>query len=51
VLINIGMVVGFLPVVGIPLPFMSYGGSSMVVLMAGMGLLMSISMRRFILQP
>jgi len=30
---------------------MSYGGSSMVVLMAGMGLLMSISMRRFILQP
>lgn len=51
VFINVGMVVGFLPVVGIPLPFMSYGGSSMVVLMAAMGLLMSVSMRRFILQP
>lgn len=51
VVINIGMVAGFLPVVGIPLPFMSYGGSSMIVLMAGVGLLMNISMRRFILQP
>jgi rod shape determining protein RodA len=51
VFINIAMVVGFLPVVGIPLPFLSYGGSSMIVLMAGVGLLMSISMRRFILQP
>jgi len=51
VIINIGMVAGFLPVVGIPLPFMSYGGSSMIVLMAGVGLLMNISMRRFILQP
>lgn len=49
--INIGMVLGVLPVVGIPLPFLSYGGSSMVVLMTAVGLLMNISVRRFILQP
>jgi rod shape determining protein RodA len=48
--INIGMVLGILPIVGIPLPFISYGGSSMVVLMTGVGLLMNISMRRFFLQ-
>ena len=51
ILINIGMVIGMLPVVGIPLPFFSYGGSSMIILMAGAGLLMNVSMRRFILQP
>lgn len=50
VFINIGMVLGILPVVGIPLPFLSYGGSSMVVLMTAVGLLMNISVRRFILQ-
>jgi rod shape determining protein RodA len=50
VFINIGMVLGLLPVVGIPLPFLSYGGSSMVVLMTAIGLLMNISVRRFILQ-
>ena len=51
VFINIGMVLGILPVVGIPLPFFSYGGSSLVILMMGIGLLMNISMRRFMLQP
>jgi rod shape determining protein RodA len=51
VFINIGMVLGVLPVVGIPLPFLSYGGSSMVILMTCVGLLMNVSMRRFILQP
>lgn len=50
-IINISMVVGFLPVVGIPLPFMSYGGSSMIVMMTSVGILISISIRRFILQP
>jgi rod shape determining protein RodA len=50
VFINVGMVLGILPVVGIPLPFLSYGGSSMVVLMTAVGLLMNISVRRFILQ-
>ena len=50
VFINIGMVLGILPVVGIPLPFLSYGGSSMVVLMTTVGLLINISVRRFILK-
>lgn len=49
--INIGMVLGILPVVGIPLPFMSYGGSSMLVLMVAVGLMLNVSMRRFILRP
>jgi len=49
--INMGMVLGILPVVGIPLPFLSYGGSSMIVMMTSIGLLMNVSMRRFILQP
>ena len=51
VFINVGMVLGMLPVVGIPLPFLSYGGSSMLVLMTAMGLLLNVSMRRFILHP
>jgi rod shape determining protein RodA len=51
VFINIGMVLGVLPVVGIPLPFLSYGGSSIVMLMTGVGLMMNVSMRRFALQP
>jgi len=50
VFINIGMVLGILPVVGIPLPFLSYGGSAMVVLLTSMGLLMNVSVHRFILQ-
>ena len=44
VLVNIGMVIGLLPVVGIPLPFISYGGSSMLTLMLAMGLLVHISL-------
>ncbi len=47
-LVNIGMVTGMLPVVGIPLPFISYGGSSAVVNLIALGLLMNISMRRFV---
>ncbi|MEA2013753.1 MAG: rod shape-determining protein RodA [Thermodesulfobacteriota bacterium] len=50
VVINVGMVIGMFPVVGIPLPFFSYGGSSMIALMTGAGLLMNVSMRRYILQ-
>jgi rod shape determining protein RodA len=50
VFINISMVLGILPVVGIPLPFLSYGGSSLVILMVAIGLLMNISVRRFLLQ-
>jgi len=40
-LVNIGMVIGLLPVVGVPLPLVSYGGTSIVTLMAGFGILMS----------
>ena len=50
VFINIGMVLGIIPIVGIPLPFMSYGGSSMVVFMAGVGLILNVRMRRFVFQ-
>lgn len=46
VFINIGMVSGLLPVVGIPLPLISYGGTSLVTIMAGFGILMSISTHR-----
>lgn len=46
-LINIGMVVGLLPVVGVPLPFFSYGGSFIITIMIGIGLLLNIRMRRF----
>lgn len=44
-LINIGAVIGLLPVTGIPLPFISYGGSSLVLTMAGAGVLVSIARR------
>ena len=50
VVINVGMVTGLLPVVGIPLLLFSYGGSSLISTMAAMGLLMNISMRRFMFQ-
>ncbi len=46
--INIGMVLGVLPVVGVPLPFLSAGGSALVTSMLGVGLLMNISMRRYL---
>jgi rod shape determining protein RodA len=46
VFVNTGMVAGLLPVVGVPLPLVSYGGTSMVTLMAGFGILMSIHSRR-----
>ena len=45
-LVNIGMVVGILPVVGIPLPLVSYGGSSLLTIMASFGIIMSINGHR-----
>lgn len=45
-LINTGMVTGLLPVVGVPLPLISYGGTSMVILMAGFGILMALTAKR-----
>ncbi len=47
--VNIGMVSGLLPVVGLPLPLVSYGGTSMVTMMAGFGVLMSIHTHRRLL--
>ncbi|MBI1911826.1 MAG: rod shape-determining protein RodA [Deltaproteobacteria bacterium] len=46
--INLGMVSGVLPVVGVPLPFLSYGGSFLITSMIAAGLLLNIKMRRFI---
>jgi rod shape determining protein RodA len=46
-LVNLGMVTGLLPIVGIPLPLMSYGGSSMLVSLMALGLLLSVRMRQF----
>lgn len=48
VIINIGMVIGLLPVVGITLPFVSYGGSSLIALCIAIGLIENVSMRRYI---
>lgn len=46
VFVNIGMVSGLLPVVGVPLPLISYGGTSMVTLLAGFGILMAVSTQK-----
>jgi rod shape determining protein RodA len=51
VFVNAGMVSGLLPVVGVPLPFVSYGGTSMVTLMAGFGILAGIGRHRKLLAP
>ncbi|HTH95341.1 MAG TPA: rod shape-determining protein RodA [Rhodocyclaceae bacterium] len=48
--VNMGMVSGILPVVGVPLPFMSYGGTAMVTLSVGIGILMSIHRNRMLVQ-
>jgi rod shape determining protein RodA len=48
VLINVGMVVGFMPVTGIPLPLMSYGGSSVLFTFLALGIVMNVRMRRFV---
>jgi rod shape determining protein RodA len=49
VFVNMGMVSGILPVVGVPLPLVSYGGTSMVTLLAGFGILMAISTQKRIM--
>ena len=48
ILVNVGMVVGFMPVTGIPLPLMSYGGSSVLYMFLALGIVMNIRMRRFV---
>ena len=49
-MVNMGMVTGILPVVGIPLPFISYGGTAMVTLGLGLGILMSIARSKRLMQ-
>jgi rod shape determining protein RodA len=44
--VNVGMVIGIMPITGIPLPFLSYGGTSVLICFAGVGVLESIHMRR-----
>jgi rod shape determining protein RodA len=46
--VNVGMVIGIMPITGIPLPFLSYGGSSMLASFIGVGMLETIHMRRFV---
>lgn len=48
-LINIGMAVGLLPIVGVPLPLISYGGTSVITTMAGIGLILNVQMRKYLL--
>jgi rod shape determining protein RodA len=46
--LNIGMVLGVMPVIGVPLPFISYGGSALVMSLVAVGLLMNVSLRRWV---
>lgn len=48
VLVNVGMVIGYMPVTGIPLPLMSYGGSATLLVFMALGLVMNVRMKRFV---
>ena len=48
ILVNVGMVVGLMPITGIPLPLLSYGGSSMLSTFILLGLIINVRMRRYI---
>ena len=48
IFVNVGMVVGLMPVTGIPLPLLSYGGSSVLFTFLALGIVMNIRMRRFV---
>jgi len=50
VIVNTGMAMGLMPVVGVTLPFVSYGGSSIIITLASIGILLNISMRRFMFE-
>jgi cell division protein FtsW (lipid II flippase) len=46
--INIGMVVGLMPTIGVPLPFVSYGGTALIAVMCGVGLIANVRGHRFV---
>jgi rod shape determining protein RodA len=46
--VNVAMVIGIFPIVGIPLPLLSYGGSSLLANFLGVGLVLNVKMRRFV---
>ncbi len=46
--VNVGMTIGIMPITGIPLPFVSYGGSSLIASFLGIGLLLNVHMRRYL---
>jgi rod shape determining protein RodA len=48
VLVNAAMVIGYMPVTGIPLPLMSYGGSATLFVFMALGLVMNVRIRRFV---
>ena len=48
VFVNVGMTIGIMPITGIPLPFISYGGSALIADFIGIGLLLNVHMRRFL---
>jgi rod shape determining protein RodA len=48
IIVNVAMVIGFFPVIGIPLPFLSYGGSSILTAFVGLGLVISVRRRRYV---
>jgi rod shape determining protein RodA len=48
IIVNVGMVIGFMPTTGIPLPFLSYGGSSVLTAFIALGLVMSVRRRRYV---
>jgi rod shape determining protein RodA len=48
IVVNVGMMIGLFPITGIPLPLMSQGGSAAVFVFLGLGLAMSVEMRRFV---
>ena len=51
VFVNVGMVMGILPIVGVPLPFMSYGGTALLTFMAGLGWLVAADRQRRVRLP
>ena len=46
--INVGVVLGRLPTIGVPLPFVSYGGSALIAALCGVGLVVNVRSRRFV---